>query len=77
MGTAGAGEFELLFRPDTSLYDGRFANVGWLQELPKQITNLSWDNAALMSLRTIEQLKLDENDIVSIDVAAASCSLRC
>ena len=38
------------FKPDPSLYDGRFANVGWLQELPKQVTNLSWDNAALMSL---------------------------
>ena len=41
---------EISFRPDPSLYDGRFANVGWLQELPKQVTNLSWDNAALMSI---------------------------
>lgn len=69
-GMVGTGEagFELLFRPDTSLYDGRFANVGWLQELPKQVTNMSWDNAALMSLSTMEQLKLDESDIVSIEV---------
>ena len=29
-----------------TIYDGRYANVGWLQELPKPITNLSWDNAA-------------------------------
>ena len=64
----GSGDFEVLFRPDTSLYDGRYANVGWLQELPKQITNMSWDNAALMSLGTTEQLKLGENDIVSIEV---------
>ncbi len=64
----GSGEFEVLFRPDPSIYDGRYANVGWLQELPKQITNMSWDNAALMSLATTEQLKLGENDIVSIEV---------
>ena len=47
---------EIRFLPDPSLYDGRYANVGWLQELPKQITNLSWDNAALMSLATMEGL---------------------
>ncbi len=58
----------MLFRPDASLYDGRFANVGWLQELPKQVTNLSWDNAALMSLATSERLKLSESDIVQIEV---------
>ena len=45
-----AGGLEISFKADPSLYDGRYANVGWLQELPKQITNLSWDNAALMSL---------------------------
>jgi len=52
--------------PDPSLYDGRFANVGWLQELPKQITNLSWDNAALMSLATAEGLGVEQNDAIEI-----------
>ena len=56
------------FLPDPSLYDGRYANVGWLQELPKQITNLSWDNAALMSLATMEGLKLEQNDAIEIEV---------
>ena len=46
---------KIAFLPDPSLYDGRYANVGWLQELPKQITNLSWDNAALMSCATMEK----------------------
>ncbi len=65
---AAAGDtFEISFRPDTSLYDGRFANVGWLQELPKQVTNLSWDNAALMSLDSMEKLKVDENQIIEIE----------
>jgi molybdopterin-containing oxidoreductase family iron-sulfur binding subunit len=61
------GALEISFRPDPSLYDGRFANVGWLQELPKQITNLSWDNAALMSFNTMESMKLEQSDAVEID----------
>lgn len=67
-GPAAAGVFEVSFRPDPSLFDGRFANVGWLQELPKQVTNLSWDNAALLSLNSMEQLKISENDIITIEV---------
>jgi molybdopterin-containing oxidoreductase family iron-sulfur binding subunit len=62
-----ADTLQISFRPDPSLYDGRFANVGWLQELPKQVTNLSWDNAALMSLATIESLSLEQNDAVEIE----------
>ncbi|MGP8260748.1 MAG: TAT-variant-translocated molybdopterin oxidoreductase [Acidobacteriaceae bacterium] len=62
-----ADTLQIAFRPDPSLYDGRFANVGWLQELPKQITNLSWDNAALMSLATMESLNLEQNDAVEIE----------
>jgi MoCo/4Fe-4S cofactor protein with predicted Tat translocation signal len=59
---------EISFRPDPSIYDGRFANVGWLQELPKQVTNLSWDNAAIMSMNTLGDLKLDESDPVKISL---------
>jgi molybdopterin-containing oxidoreductase family iron-sulfur binding subunit len=62
-----AGSLEISFKSDPSLYDGRFANVGWLQELPKQITNLSWDNAALMSLGTMESLNLQQSDAVEIN----------
>jgi len=66
--SSGSGGLEIAFRADPSIYDGRFANVGWLQELPKQITNLSWDNAAIMSFSTMESLKLEENNAVEIDV---------
>ncbi|MDE3105515.1 MAG: TAT-variant-translocated molybdopterin oxidoreductase [Acidobacteriota bacterium] len=64
---AGGG-IEISFRPDPSLYDGRFANVGWLQELPKQVTNLSWDNAALMSLNTMAKLGVEENDKAELEL---------
>jgi MoCo/4Fe-4S cofactor protein with predicted Tat translocation signal len=51
----GAGNFEVIFRPDPSIYDGRFANNGWLQELPKPLTKVTWDNVALVSPNTAKQ----------------------
>ena len=59
---------EIIFRPDPNVYDGRWANVGWLQELPKPVTNLSWDNAAIMSGAMRTRLNLEEEDIVEITV---------
>jgi molybdopterin-containing oxidoreductase family iron-sulfur binding subunit len=63
---AASDSIEVIFRPDPSLYDGRFANVGWLQELPKPVTNLSWDNAALISNNTLIKYKLQESDVIEI-----------
>jgi molybdopterin-containing oxidoreductase family iron-sulfur binding subunit len=57
-GTAGGGGLELIFRPDPSLHDGRYANNGWLQELSKPLTKLTWDNAAILSPSTARQLGL-------------------
>jgi molybdopterin-containing oxidoreductase family iron-sulfur binding subunit len=59
---------EILFRPDPNVYDGRWSNVGWLQELPKPVTNLSWDNAAIVSGATLTKLGLEEDDIVELSV---------
>ena len=51
-----SGGFELVFRPDPSIYDGRFANNGWLQELPKPLTKVTWDNVAVVSPHSAQQL---------------------
>jgi molybdopterin-containing oxidoreductase family iron-sulfur binding subunit len=59
--TTSAGDIEFIFRPDPCVYDGRFANNGWLQELPKPVTKLTWDNAALISPKTAEKLQLAHN----------------
>jgi MoCo/4Fe-4S cofactor protein with predicted Tat translocation signal len=53
---AGGGQFEIVFRPDPSIYDGRHANNGWLQELPKPLTKICWDNAAHVSPATARRL---------------------
>jgi MoCo/4Fe-4S cofactor protein with predicted Tat translocation signal len=49
---------DIIFRPDPTILDGRFANNGWLQELPKPLTKLTWDNAVLVSPATAERLAL-------------------
>jgi MoCo/4Fe-4S cofactor protein with predicted Tat translocation signal len=61
------GTVEVIFRADPNIYDGRYANVGWLQEIPKPVTSMSWDNAALMSYPTLAKFGLAEQDVVAIE----------
>ena len=61
-----AGGLEVVIRPDPYLVDGRFANNGWLQELPRPLTKLVWDNAALVAPATAERLRLESGDVVEL-----------
>ena len=63
---APAPGMEVIFKRDASVYDGRFANNGWLQELPKPVTKLTWDNAALVGPRTAEKLGVQNGDLLSV-----------
>jgi molybdopterin-containing oxidoreductase family iron-sulfur binding subunit len=56
-----SGGYEIVFRTDPTIYDGRFANNGWLQELPKPLTKLTWDNAALISPNTASKLGIAQD----------------
>jgi molybdopterin-containing oxidoreductase family iron-sulfur binding subunit len=62
---AGSG-YEIAFAPDPTIYDGRFANNGWLQETPKPLTKITWDNAVLLSPATASKLGVKNGDHVEI-----------
>jgi len=53
---APADGMEIVFRPDPMVLDGRFVNNGWLQELPKPLSKVTWDNVAYVGLETAERL---------------------
>ncbi len=57
---------EIIFRPDPTIYDGRYANNGWLQELPKPTTRVTWDNPVLVSPRTAQRLSVSSMDVIEM-----------
>lgn len=63
---AASDAIELVLRPDPHVGDGRHANNGWLQELPKPLTKLTWDNALMLSPRTASVLNVVSNDLVEL-----------
>ena len=66
-GPAGAqGGLELIFRPDPTVWDGRFANNGWLQELPKPLTKVTWDATAWISPQLARDRNLEDGDVVEL-----------
>jgi MoCo/4Fe-4S cofactor protein with predicted Tat translocation signal len=69
------GDIEINFRRDPSIYDGQFANNGWLQELPKPMTKLTWDNPVLISPKMAEQLKVQSKDMLKIELNGKSLDL--
>jgi molybdopterin-containing oxidoreductase family iron-sulfur binding subunit len=56
---APAAGMEVNIRPDPTIFDGRFINNSWLQELPKPITKLTWDNAIIVSPATAKAKGLE------------------
>jgi molybdopterin-containing oxidoreductase family iron-sulfur binding subunit len=63
---ATAESLEIVFRPSAAVYDGRFANNAWLQELPDPISKLTWDNAAVLSATTARALGVESGDLVRL-----------
>ena len=65
----GSSDLEISFRPDPAIFDGRFSNNGWLQELPKPNTKLTWDNAAMVSPATAQSLGVVTGDYVKLQLS--------
>jgi molybdopterin-containing oxidoreductase family iron-sulfur binding subunit len=62
---------EVIFRPDPTLWDGRYANNAWLQELPKPLLKTVWDNAAVMSFAMAQRLNVSNDSMVRVRVPAS------
>ena len=71
-GPLSAENLELILDRDAKVDDGRFANNGWLQELPDPVSKLTWDNAASMSPATAKALGVATGDVVRLDLAGRS-----
>jgi len=67
-----AGSLEVVFYRDAKMDDGRYANNGWMQELPDPITKLTWDNAVLVSRKTARELGVQNGDMVEITLNGRS-----
>jgi molybdopterin-containing oxidoreductase family iron-sulfur binding subunit len=59
---------ELIFQASPKVHDGRFANNGWLQELPDTVTKLAWDNAAILSPETASALGVKNEDLIILNI---------
>ncbi len=64
--SSGSSGYEVVFRPDPSIVDGSWINNGWLQELPRPFTKLTWDNAVLLSVATAQTLGVTNSDVVRL-----------
>lgn len=71
---AAAPALTVLLRPDPALWDGRYANNPWLQELPRPLTKLVWDNPLLIAPALARELGLANGDVARLTLAEASIS---
>ncbi len=71
-GASEGGNLEAVFVPDTKVFDGRFTNNAWLQELPDFITKLTWDNAVLLSDETARQKNVKHGQMANVTIGGVT-----
>jgi molybdopterin-containing oxidoreductase family iron-sulfur binding subunit len=67
-----AESVDVVFRPDPCVWDGRFANIAWLQELPKPLTKITWDCPVAVSPRLADRIRLANGDLVEASIHGRS-----
>jgi molybdopterin-containing oxidoreductase family iron-sulfur binding subunit len=65
---ADPNAIELNIRRDSTIYDGQFSNNGWLQELPKPMNKLTWDNAIQIGPAMAQRLNIKSEDVVELEL---------
>ena len=65
---ADPNAIELNIRRDPTIYDGQFSNNGWLQELPKPMNKLTWDNAIQIGPAMAQRLNIATEDVVELEL---------
>ncbi|MEZ5398570.1 MAG: TAT-variant-translocated molybdopterin oxidoreductase [Bryobacteraceae bacterium] len=69
---APSGGAEVVIRPCPSVYDGRYTNNAWLQELPRPLTKITWDNAVILSPKMADSHKVQNGDILDLKAGGRS-----
>jgi molybdopterin-containing oxidoreductase family iron-sulfur binding subunit len=72
---ASSAGLEIVFRPDPNVLDGRYINNGWLQELPKPLSKVTWDNVAYLSVTTAARLGVATEDVIEVTHAGATVTM--
>ncbi|MBN9147972.1 MULTISPECIES: TAT-variant-translocated molybdopterin oxidoreductase [unclassified Nitrobacter] len=59
---------DIVFRLDPTVWDGRYANLGWLQELPKPLTTLTWGNVIAVPPAWARDFAVENGDLLEVDI---------
>jgi MoCo/4Fe-4S cofactor protein with predicted Tat translocation signal len=66
--TNTTGDLDIVFQPDPTVWDGQFANIGWLQELPKTLTTVTWSNVIAVSPALAKRFTATNGDHVEVTI---------
>ncbi len=70
--TPAISDFEVVFRPDPTIWDGTYSNNGWMQELPKPQSKMTWDNVVLISPKDATKMNVTIGDMLRVTVGGRS-----
>ncbi|MGE5547301.1 MAG: 4Fe-4S binding protein [Solirubrobacterales bacterium] len=67
--------FAAVIRPDVKVWDGRFANLAWAQEIGDPLTKVAWEHTATVAPATALRLGIEDGDHVRVRIGTASVDL--